>query len=600
MKRSPRKIPEKKVLLLVTVAISGAGYVFLLGFLNVVVTTESGLLCGNGFCGQGETPENCPQDCMPGQGSGQCGNGICESGEDPLNCPQDCAVSFETTESLLRSFFDDSLNFPATVNLFDRSTVSLGPESKPAEMVFQKEKLRAEFSGQAGTLEFSTDPSVGLSDGGYAFMIDGDSDRVTLYAKDSRGFSDAMLELFSVALQSNGFVPEGLFMNPGGYAFEFRGFSMDFDQRTAGDLNNLYEAGRLYSLLGLEEMQLRLRFARLDLRGLEGDYPGVVMFEDAPLRPTPYQVRQEIMRLKEAYPIQVHPHVFLVKAGSDHSGLKDGYKEQCGLSVFPSMSCIDIMILGIENHMASLVELSHYATAMDYFPFGQPDNQYIMLGTDEPYTMLTSPSGSVLSNPGEVYADYINNVIAESEVLLGNGLKFYGWHDAFYCDLEWPGGGVKPSNGCADWPLELKDAYLQDPECPEPPHNVREALADGMLSLDRDKFHPAVWIYRDYDVAEYEGVLDFFESKGFTDIICVGWGTGTGTRVDIENFSEACENKGAYGYMQTNFGSYPEVFDHLIVLGSLVAKYGHRDWMDSATEEDMGAFVNNLDPALGA
>ena len=63
-------------------------------------------ICGNGLCGEGESPLNCPEDCGPpppetagasvGEGAGLgvkpvCGNGICEEGENETTCPIDCA-----------------------------------------------------------------------------------------------------------------------------------------------------------------------------------------------------------------------------------------------------------------------------------------------------------------------------------------------------------------------------------------------------------------------------------------------------------------------------------------------------------------------------
>lgn len=41
--------------------------------------------CGDGTCGAGETPSNCPADC-----AATCGNGVCDAGEDLDSCPADC------------------------------------------------------------------------------------------------------------------------------------------------------------------------------------------------------------------------------------------------------------------------------------------------------------------------------------------------------------------------------------------------------------------------------------------------------------------------------------------------------------------------------
>lgn len=43
--------------------------------------------CGNGQCGSGENPGNCPQDCL----TSECGNGKCEQNEDAISCGWDCA-----------------------------------------------------------------------------------------------------------------------------------------------------------------------------------------------------------------------------------------------------------------------------------------------------------------------------------------------------------------------------------------------------------------------------------------------------------------------------------------------------------------------------
>ncbi|MBW2982524.1 S8 family serine peptidase [Candidatus Woesearchaeota archaeon] len=43
--------------------------------------------CGNQLCEEGETVENCPEDCIP---ISVCGNSVCEPEENYQNCPQDC------------------------------------------------------------------------------------------------------------------------------------------------------------------------------------------------------------------------------------------------------------------------------------------------------------------------------------------------------------------------------------------------------------------------------------------------------------------------------------------------------------------------------
>jgi hypothetical protein len=48
-------------------------------------------VCGNYFCGDGETYSNCPADCDLNIGSGPtCDNSTCETGEDSKNCNEDC------------------------------------------------------------------------------------------------------------------------------------------------------------------------------------------------------------------------------------------------------------------------------------------------------------------------------------------------------------------------------------------------------------------------------------------------------------------------------------------------------------------------------
>ncbi|HEY8377875.1 MAG TPA: hypothetical protein VIK91_15370, partial [Nannocystis sp.] len=48
--------------------------------------------CGNGTCEEHETPENCPQDCL-------CGNGVCDPGEE-MDCPQDCPDTAEDSAGM--------------------------------------------------------------------------------------------------------------------------------------------------------------------------------------------------------------------------------------------------------------------------------------------------------------------------------------------------------------------------------------------------------------------------------------------------------------------------------------------------------------------
>jgi|GEM_PF-1429653 len=47
---------------------------------------EAGTSCGNEECESGETPDNCPEDCVI------CGDGFCEGDEDKGSCPEDCMI----------------------------------------------------------------------------------------------------------------------------------------------------------------------------------------------------------------------------------------------------------------------------------------------------------------------------------------------------------------------------------------------------------------------------------------------------------------------------------------------------------------------------
>ncbi len=54
---------------------------------QILCTTTTGPVCGNGACESGESMMNCPQDCYS---KVVCGNGACEAGETPMNCAVDC------------------------------------------------------------------------------------------------------------------------------------------------------------------------------------------------------------------------------------------------------------------------------------------------------------------------------------------------------------------------------------------------------------------------------------------------------------------------------------------------------------------------------
>jgi hypothetical protein len=48
----------------------------------------NGRFCGDGLCTDGENSANCPGDC--GGRMTVCGNGRCESPIEVLQCPKDC------------------------------------------------------------------------------------------------------------------------------------------------------------------------------------------------------------------------------------------------------------------------------------------------------------------------------------------------------------------------------------------------------------------------------------------------------------------------------------------------------------------------------
>lgn len=74
---------------------SGEIQIYHLGNLLYETNFNFSPVCGNGVCEEGETVENCPQDCQIKYDV--CGNGICESAETPQNCPQDCAQYAQTS-----------------------------------------------------------------------------------------------------------------------------------------------------------------------------------------------------------------------------------------------------------------------------------------------------------------------------------------------------------------------------------------------------------------------------------------------------------------------------------------------------------------------
>jgi len=47
---------------------------------------DSGPICGNGICEEGEDPLNCPEDCS----GPYCGDGVCSTDESAATCPEDC------------------------------------------------------------------------------------------------------------------------------------------------------------------------------------------------------------------------------------------------------------------------------------------------------------------------------------------------------------------------------------------------------------------------------------------------------------------------------------------------------------------------------
>ena len=557
-------------------------------------------VCGDGKCGRGER-SSCPSDCDQ---TDPCENVVCE--DSTLVCQDDSVASCdntcsngecsscvpycppedsETTESLMRSFFDDSVSLPkASVGLFDRKITSSLGKSSAAESIFRLEKERYGFAGEAGSLEFTSQSIADINENGYAFSVEGD--RITVSARTSEGFANAMSEMVIAALQSDGKLPEGLFVNKEGPKFGYRSFWQPF-LGTIHDINFFYEIGRVSSLLGYNNLAINMYLSSMDISANQDDYPGLKMFVLNKARPSADDVRSVFLRLKGDYPIEVHPVVMAGKASGDGGEILEEYLEKCGNEA-GKRSTLDITRSDMAGNVASIVDFSHYVTAMDVPTLlGKSEEQVIVLNTDEPYTILGSSDAR--SNAGETYAKYINDIITESEKLLDGNFRFFGWHDAFYCDQT---DTIRPSNGCSGWPNWLYSNYQEDSDCPKPGDEERSPLEEGRKYLDRSKFNPAVWMHNDYSPNQYESVLNVFENDGFNSPLCqFHGGTEKSTIMNALNFVRACDD--GFGVMQSSF-THIKSHTHSIVLGSLVAKYGYRPWMETIQDDDLEKFRSSL------
>ena len=251
--------------------------------------------------------------------------------------------------------------------------------------------------------------------------------------------------------------------------------------------------------------------------------------------------------------------------------------------------CLNITKDGIVDDLVSLMELGRYFAGTDLPCIaGPPVTSYVHLGTDEPYTILVDRSAAERAVAGITYGDYVNDLATAARNALGGSVRFPFWHDPFICD---PSSGIHPNNGCADWPDWMQDWV---------PGWSRGPLSDGLSRLTHEGLLPGVWIYRDYETEDFEGVLETFEQAGFEKSLCVTLGTGGGitqppsTLSNVLRFGQACENRDGLGLLQTawnQIGSY----EATIVLAALVADYGYRSWMEELDEQTLSSFRENLD-----
>lgn len=488
-----------------------------------------------------------------------------------------CAHGAEfASVDLMKSHFMETEIPPPSVNLFNRDLIVLG-SSNGAASLYTKESQRGAMgtNSNVGTLRFTTNAIAQIGPKGYAFSVT--PSEISVHAHGEEGFSQAVSEMISSAYQDSGLLPEGLFVNTNGPVFAYRSFDQPFHDLLAQDLSMFYEVGRLASILGYNHLSVGIEMAIMDLSefSLE-EYPGKVIFAAPAQGPSLSQVRSVFVSLKEDYPINVDPVMQIAKLGDDFIGVKEEYTVD--LVRGTKRSCYDITIPELPELMASLVELACMTAAMDVDNVSGQKGDTCFLGTDEPYVVLVDH----LDLPaGPTYAEYVNAVIAECETRV-SGVTFYGWHDAFYSD---PLGKIKPSNGRAGWPEWLYRNNLIAGE--------RGPFEEGREYLNKDSFHPAIWIYEEYSVSEYQSVIELFLTEGFTTPLCLVWGDTQGPKTNILNFGKAAEESSCHGFVQTSFTS-PNAHSQLIVMGSLVARYGAQEWMRSITDEQLYTFSSNL------
>jgi hypothetical protein len=486
------------------------------------------------------------------------------------------------SEELMKSNFTKTKLPRPTVNFFNRKVISLD-EAKGAVSLYEKESQRQLVGANSNveTLVFTKTEIASIGPRGYAFNVA--PSEITVYAHSEEGFSLAVSEMIVSAYQNRGKLPEGLFVNKNGPVFAYRSFYQPFHDPIARDLDIFYEVGRLASILGYNHLSVGIEMALMDLSEFSTrEYPGKDIFRVPAKGPSLSQVRTVFISLKKDYPINVDPVMQIAKLGDDFIGVKDKFTVKYGRG--NRRSCYDITIPGLPEKMASLVELAYKTVAMDIENVSGQKGDTFFLGTDEPYLILID---HLDLSAGQAYAEYVNAVIAESEKRV-SGVTFYGWHDAFYSD---PHGKIKPSNGRAGWPGWL---YRRDlSKYGLVMAGERGPLEEGRKHLHKDKFHPAIWIYEEYSVSEYQSVIETFLNEGFKKPLCAVWGDKLGTKTNIFNFAQAGINSGCYGFVQTSFTS-PNAHSRLIIVGSLVSRYGAKEWIKSIIDEQLDAFSNNL------